>query len=130
MKKLSLYVFLGLLWCNVGFAFNLNLRCFYVEQEFVQDAYKMNVLINGDTKKIVTSDFIEVKEYEIIETKLTSSGNSIFYINAHRKENTTNELLNLNFEMDFPKVSFYIAYFDITNEKFEKVHINKLICNK
>jgi|TARA_Y100000294_G_scaffold168426_1_gene178611 hypothetical protein len=96
----------------------------------VQDAYKMNVLINGDTKKIVTSDFIEVKEYEIIETKLTSSGNSIFYINAHRKENTTNELLNLNFEMDFPKVSFYIAYFDITNEKFEKVHINKLICNK
>ena len=130
MKKAIAIIVLGLLWCNVGFAINLNLRCFYVGQEFVQDAYKMNVLINGDTKKIVTSDFIEVREYEIIETKLTSSGNSIFYINAHRKEKTTNELLNLNFEMDFPKVSFYIAYFDIVNDKFEKVHINKLICNK
>ena len=117
------------MWCNVGFAINLNLRCFYVGQEFVQDAYQMNVLINGDAKEIVTSDFMYVKEYEIIETKLRSSGNSIFYINAQRKENTTKELLNLNFEMDFPKVSFYIVYFDITNEKFEKVHSKKLTCN-
>ena len=27
MKKLSLYVFLGLLWCNVGFAKDLTLYC-------------------------------------------------------------------------------------------------------
>ena len=27
MKKLSLYVFLGLMWCNVGFADNFNYIC-------------------------------------------------------------------------------------------------------
>ena len=27
MKKLSLYIFLGLLWCNVGFAEKISLEC-------------------------------------------------------------------------------------------------------
>ena len=34
MKKLSLYVFLGLLWCNVGFAEEIKLSCQYIKNYY------------------------------------------------------------------------------------------------
>ena len=42
MKKLFLYVFLGLLWCNVGFAEELTIN------SLLQDGYK---IIKNETKK-------------------------------------------------------------------------------
>ena len=41
MKKLSLYIFLGLLWCNVGFAELINFnKCFQKNETFKDNKFK------------------------------------------------------------------------------------------
>ena len=55
MKKLFLYVFLGLLWCNVGFADELSVN------SLLQDGYK-----------IIKNDMIKKTE---VETGIRNKGN-------------------------------------------------------
>ena len=81
-KKLSLYVFLGLLWCNVGFAEELYCK---VEKAFRCDAkgckeFKSQIFISldtdrkiyqrGDSKGMDTYDmnFFQAGIYRIAET--------------------------------------------------------------
>tara|TARA_B100000787_G_C16127659_1_gene265786 strand:- start:320 stop:712 length:393 start_codon:yes stop_codon:yes gene_type:complete len=130
MKKLLSIIFVSFLFSVNAYAKNINLRCFFPAQEFKENGYKMNILINLDKNLIISSDDRYVNEYEIIEKKLTSNGNSFFYINAHRKNKTTETLLYINFQIDLPKISYYESSFDIINSEFKKVHMNKLICNR
>ena len=130
MKKLLGIIVLGLLLSGNAYAKNINLRCFFPAQEFKENGYKMNILINLDKNLITSSDDYYVEDYEIIEKKLTSDGNNFFYINAHRKNKTTETLLHINFQIDLPKISYYESSFNIINSKFKDVHMNKLMCNR
>ncbi len=67
MKKLFLYITLGLLWCNVGFAEKIYIKCkFYGSDEnFVfaaMDFDKMKLSYGGDG--IISDNF----DYDIIES--------------------------------------------------------------
>ena len=76
MKKLFLYVFLGLLFCNVGFADELSVN------SLLQDGYKIikneTKVADGDVIKIIT--LTKGKSYVICATKIT--GGSLTYINT------------------------------------------------
>ena len=76
MKKLFLYVFLGLLWCNVGFAEELTIN------SLLQDGYKITKnetkVLDRNVIKIIT--LTKGKSYVICATKIT--GGSLTYINT------------------------------------------------
>ena len=76
MKKLSLYVFLGLLWCSVGFAGELTIN------SLLQDGYKITKdetkVADGRVIKIIT--LTKGKSYVICAVKLT--GGTFVYINT------------------------------------------------
>ena len=76
MKKLSLYVFLSLLWCNVGFADELSVN------SLLQDGYKITKnetkVVDGKVVKIIT--LTKGKSYVICAIKIT--GGSLTYINT------------------------------------------------
>ena len=76
MKKLSLYVFLSLLWCNVGFADELSVN------SLLQDGYKIikneTKVADGQVVKIIT--LTKGKSYVICAIKIT--GGSLTYINT------------------------------------------------
>ena len=52
MKKLFLYVFLGLLWCNVGFAEKIVLKCFNMDGSPYADPFSIDM-----DKRIVEPKF-------------------------------------------------------------------------
>ena len=76
MKKLFLYVFLGLLWCNVGVAEELTIN------SLLQDGYKITKnetkVLDRNVIKIIT--LTKGKSYVICATKIT--GGSLTYINT------------------------------------------------
>ena len=76
MKKLFLYVFLSLLWCNVGFAEELTIN------SLLQDGYKITKnetkVADGKVVKIIT--LTKGKSYVICAIKIT--GGSLTYINT------------------------------------------------
>ena len=76
MQKLFLYVFLGLLWCNVGFAEELTIN------SLLQDGYKITKnetkVLDRNVIKIIT--LTKGKSYVICATKIT--GGSLTYINT------------------------------------------------
>ena len=76
MKKLSLYVFLGLMFCNVGFADELSVN------SLLQDGYKITKnetkVLDRNVIKIIT--LTKGKSYVICATKIT--GGSLTYINT------------------------------------------------
>ena len=76
MKRLSLYVFLALLWCNVGFAEELTIN------SLLQDGYKIikneTKVADGEVVKIIT--LTKGKSYVICATKI--SGGSLTFINT------------------------------------------------
>ena len=78
MKKLSLYIFLALLWCNVGFAEELTIN------SLLQDGYKIT---KDETVKFSELNRIykiitltKGKSYVICAVKLT--GGTFVYINT------------------------------------------------
>ncbi len=70
MKKLFLYVFLGLLFCNVGFADELSVN------SLLQDGYKIikneTKVADGKVVKIIT--LTKGKSYVICATKISGGG--------------------------------------------------------
>ena len=74
MKKLFLYVFLGLMFCNVGFADELSVN------SLLQDGYKIikneTKVADGEVVKIIT--LTKGKSYVICATKI--SGGTLIYI--------------------------------------------------
>jgi len=76
MKKLFLYVFLGLLWCSAGFAEELTIN------SLLQDGYKITKnetkVLDRNVIKIIT--LTKGKSYVICATKIT--GGSLTYINT------------------------------------------------
>ena len=76
MKKLFLYVFLVLMFCNVGFAEELTIN------SLLQDGYKIikneTKVADGKVVKIIT--LTKGKSYVICATKIT--GGSLTYINT------------------------------------------------
>ena len=76
MKKLFLYVCLGLLWCSIGFAEELTIN------SLLQDGYKITKnetkVVDGKVVKIIT--LTKGKSYVICAIKIT--GGSLTYINT------------------------------------------------
>jgi len=76
MKKLFLYVFLSLMWCNVGFAEELTIN------SLLKDGYKIikneTKVADGQVVKIIT--LTKGKSYVICATKI--SGGTLVYIST------------------------------------------------
>ena len=70
MKKLFLYVFLGLLWCSVGFAEELTIN------SLLKDGYKITKnetkVLDRNVIKIIT--LTKGKSYVICATKISGGG--------------------------------------------------------
>ena len=65
MKKLSLYVFLGLLWCNVSLAGAkiLKLKCRFNDTS----KYEQIFMIDWNNSKITWASTVDVAEYKIVK---------------------------------------------------------------
>ena len=94
MKKISLYIFLGLMWCNFGVADNFNYLCFFERYFQVADGkkwefnnVKFNFYNDGDklkihnknidvlysfTLEIVTNDSNEIVAGGLFENKINT----------------------------------------------------------
>ena len=76
MKKLFLYLFLCLLWCNVGFAEDIYLSCKDGTSFIINDKTK-KIIMNGVEREVVEwrKEFITFHENEITKTISETTGN-------------------------------------------------------
>ena len=75
MKKLSLYVFLGLMFCNVGFAEDIYLSCKDGTSFIINDKTK-KIIMNGVEREVVEwrKEFITFHEGKISKKIFEISG--------------------------------------------------------
>ena len=71
MKKLFLYAFLGLLWCNLSLADAkfLKLKCRYTDT----GKYEQTIVIDWRNSKVTWAGTVDVEEYKIVKNERTGS---------------------------------------------------------
>ena len=99
MKKLFLYIFLGLLWCNVGFTETFTWSCLN------NDKFQMNIKIDTSKKKIK-----HISSYDFV-TKIKHKVNKYYKIVDWDSNNGV--YASIMYSKDYSNLSF----FDFKNNK-------------
>ena len=98
MKKLFLYISLGLLWCNVGLTKDLTLYCKQeVRKIFYEDGSQKTIPMKDDWEFLITTEFIKFVGYnkKYIRDKVIEEGEIYF---AYRDGDTLSFFSNLKID--------------------------------